>query len=179
MKKLASFIFVLTSALSSPGFSEDSSPSGSNPSSSTSVKKSLVANWFQVTGGAIFDSDGGFSGVTGLSWIPTLLLSGNWRLRVSLGAMLANLGAGNGFFVGDGNLMLLYTEAKPLTLEVGGGGQYWDGRRNFHPQVRAGLGYRLPSSGLGFLHAVHLYYTHIFTPVVTSHQVMAGFSIRL
>jgi len=76
MKKLASFILVLTVALSSPGLSEESSsPSDSKPSSSASVSKSFVGNWFQLTGGAIFDSDGGFSGVTGVSWIPTLLLS--------------------------------------------------------------------------------------------------------
>lgn len=178
MRKIKEFFFILAVVFSLPNIAAESGETTVRPNLPATIRRTFVANWFQLTGGAIFDSDGGFSGVTGASWIPTFILHNNWRIRASLGAMMANLGSSNSFFVGDGNLMLVFTEPRPITLEVGGGGQYWDGRRNFHPQFRAGVGYRLPSS-FEFLHSIHVYYTHIFTPVVSSQQVMAGFSIRL
>jgi hypothetical protein len=139
--------------------------------------RTFILNWFQVGGGTMIDSDGGFAGATGFSWIPTIRFNSNWRMKLTLGGMVSNLGTSKGFFMGDAVLSGIYTEVKPYTFELGGGYQYWDGRRNFHPLVRAGIGYRL-SGKPSLMHALNVYYSNVFTPKVTSHQFMAAVSIR-
>jgi hypothetical protein len=140
-------------------------------------RKNLLLNWFQVGGGVLMDSDGGFSGATGISWIPTYRFNSAWRMKLSLGAMMGNVGTSGGFLMGDAVLSAIYTEAKPLTLELGGGFQYWDGRRNFHPLFRAGIGYRFTGDP-SMVHAINFYYSNVFTPLVTSHQIVGAVSFR-
>jgi hypothetical protein len=139
--------------------------------------RTLILNWFQVGAGAMIDSDGGFSGASGFSWIPTYRFNSAWRMKLSLGGMMSNLGTNRSFFLGDGALSVVYTEARPFTFEVGGGYQYWEGRRNFHPLLRAGFGYRLIGEP-SLIHAINLYYSKVFTPVVTNHQFTVAVSIR-
>jgi len=142
-----------------------------------SRRPTLITNWFQVSGGAMFDSAGGFAGTSGVSWLPTYWLNPQWRLQLSLGAMLGNLGSSSSFFLGDSALTVVYTEAQPLTLEAGGGVQYWDGRRNFHPMIRGGIGYRFRGQGL-MIHALKVYYSNVFTPFENTHQVFGAITVR-
>lgn len=166
MKKL----FILTFCVAALGIS-------STAKAKSRPGPTLITNWFQVSGGAMFDSSGGFSGASGVSWIPTYWLNPQWRLQLSLGAMLGNLGAASSFFMGDSALTVVYTEAQPLTLEAGGGVQYWDGRRNFHPMVRGGIGFRFRGKGL-LIHALKVYYSNVFTPFENTHQVFGAISVR-
>lgn len=70
MRKIKEFFFILAVVFSLPNIAAESGETTVRPNLPATIRRTFVANWFQLTGGAIFDSDGGFSGVTGASWIP-------------------------------------------------------------------------------------------------------------
>jgi len=130
----------------------------------------------------MFDSEGGLGGITGINWTPTFGLSSKWRLKTSIGGLLGNVGTGAGFFMGEGVLSLIYVTNSPYWFEGGGGYQYWSGRRNWHPQLRAGMGMRLAGDLKHIsesLHTLYFSYTHAPLDLITVHQMMFSLIFRI
>lgn len=180
---LCLFVVLATCSFVFPSFSAETVSEDAEISKAKTQTTSKIAwNWFQFGGGAMFDSDGAYSGVTGLNWNPTLKLNPIWRLKLSLGGLVGNLGTGSPFLIGESILSVLYVTKTPFWFEVGGGYQYWDGRRDFHPQVRGGIGYRLWGEAKGLLedvHTLHLSYSLSPQQLISVHQIMASFIFRI
>lgn len=166
-----------------PSFSAETVAENDKVAQSKPQSVSKIAwNWFQFGGGAMFDSDGAYSGVTGLNWNPTLKLDPTWRLKLSFGGLVGNLGTGSPFLIGESVLSLIYVTKSPFWFEAGGGYQYWEGRRDFHFQARGGIGYRLWGEAKRLLedvHTLHLSYSLSPQQLISVHQIMASFIFRI
>ena len=141
--------------------------------------KTFFANWVQLGGGIFRDFNGRESGATYFSWTPTWMPAKNFRVRWSLGGILNNVESGTVKLLGDASMSLVFvTQVSPLTFDIGGGVQYWDGKDEVLPQVKLGIGYRRRGAGAA-LHGLQLSYAVVSTAQVKSHQVLLGFAFGL
>lgn len=125
-------------------------------------------NRVQLGGGAMLDSNDGKAGALSVTWNPSFPLASSLSLKGYLGGMVANLFAGSGFAIGDLGLVLKY-DLSSVSVEVGGGLQYWTGTRlrNTFSQIKAGIGFE------PFI----ITYASVFDSLATTHQVLGAISI--
>lgn len=141
--------------------------------------KTFFPNWVQIGGGIFRDFQHRESGATYFSWTPTWMPAKNFRVRWSLGGILNNVESGTAKLLGDASMSLVFvTQVSPLNFDVGGGVQYWEGRGDWLPQVKLGIGYRRRGAGAA-LHGIQLSYAVISTEQVKSHQVLIGLAFGL
>ncbi len=137
----------------------------------------LVTNWFLIGGGVVNDSDGGSAGTTQVSWTPALIFSDSVRFKINLGVSGINLFTSETFLGFDGAGSFVFSGARPLLFEVGGGAQYWSNKEGFLPQVRGGIGYRFSGQG-NLFHAIQVTYSRLFNDLLRINMVVASLALR-
>lgn len=129
--------------------------------------------------GAFRDFEGRISGATQLSWTPTWQATHNFRMKGSLGAVLNNVDGGLVKALTDTSMSFVFvSRVSPLTVELGGGAQYWDGFGGWNPLARLGMTYRFRGSPAP-IHGINLSYSVISNSHVKTHQVIVGFAFAL